>query len=62
VEADIRATLPLARPGAAMAFHDYGQSLQVSGIPFGVTEAVDAFAAGRGAKVEVVEHLAVVRL
>ena len=48
-----------------LAFHDYG----VSGVQhhsrwdtFGVTEAVDAFAAERGRQVEVTRTLAVVRL
>jgi len=56
VEKDTAAVLPLLKPKAVIAFHDYGQPI------FGVTPAVDGFAARLGLKVEVVEHLAVVQL
>jgi hypothetical protein len=62
VESDISAVVPLLAPGAWLALHDYGQAVVVSGVPFGVTEAVDAFAARMGVRVDVVDHLAVLRL
>src|SRR4051794_29946213 len=65
VREDLQAILPLVRPEGMLAFHDYG----VPGVQhhgrwdtFGVTEAVDAFAAERGRQVEVTRTLAVVRL
>jgi predicted O-methyltransferase YrrM len=62
VEEDVQLVLPLLRPGATLAFHDYG----VPGVehdgrwdPFGVTEVVDALAIERGGSLEIVGTLAV---
>src|ERR1043166_1513994 len=56
VEKDTAAVLPLLKPGATIAFQDYGQPV------FGVTPAVDGFVKTFGLKLEVVEHLAFTQL
>ena len=59
---DAEAVARVLAPGSYLAFHDYGIKPAVD-IPFGVTEAVDAFVAdGKAEMVGVVRTLAVVRL
>lgn len=62
VEKDIALARRLVKPGGSMAFHDYGQNISAAGIPFGVTEAVDTFAAGNGLKLQRVDYLAFTKL
>ena len=60
VERDISLLRPLLRKGGTIAFHDYGRTLSYAGIPFGVTEAVDAFLAKEDLTFRVMESLAIV--
>lgn len=59
VKADAEQAVRVAKPGAVLAFHDYGIGMSDrSGLKFGVNEAVDElFTVG-----EVVDTLAIVRL
>lgn len=61
VERDIELAYRLLEPGGVIAFHDYGINLVHNGVPFGVSAAVDAFAARSGRKIEVVGSLAILR-
>jgi predicted O-methyltransferase YrrM len=56
VMADIDMAKPLLAAGATMAFHDYSHSFP------GVIYCVEKFAASLGAKVDVIQTLAVVKL
>jgi len=60
VEDDIAMIMPMLAPSGRLAFHDYGRAMAIGGIPFGVTEAVDAFVKREGAAIAVIQSLAVV--
>jgi predicted O-methyltransferase YrrM len=62
VERDILLLKHKVKSGGALAFHDYGRERCYGGIPFGVTQAVDAFVKRAGLAMEVTGTLAVVRM
>lgn len=62
VEEDIILGRPLVKPGGYIAFHDYGARIELAGVPFGVTEAVDAFVQKEKLSIELVGSLAIVKV
>lgn len=62
VERDIALVRPLVTPDGVIAFHDFGVNLNIRDIPFGVTEAVQAFAAAEKRDIKITRSLAVVEL